>query len=102
MWIFLYRDLSHIREVIERCVRGEVDAVYQLGHPIGFQNQIYVGETYFGRPLYETAGELSALKKLVGQYPPRMRRALIASICSMRNLRSISRSGPQIEVTLSM
>lgn len=74
---FLYRDLSHMREVIERCIRGEIDAVYQLGHPIGFQNQIYVGETYFCRPIYEAAGELSALKKLVEKYPPRMRRALI-------------------------
>jgi hypothetical protein len=25
---FLYRDLSHMHEVIERCVQGEIDAVY--------------------------------------------------------------------------
>ena len=73
----LYRDLRRVRELVERCVRGEIGAVYQLGHPIGFQNQIYAGETYFCRPLYDPAEELSALKKLVEAYPPRMRQALI-------------------------
>jgi predicted nucleotidyltransferase len=74
---FLYRDLSHVSQGVERCVRGEIDAVYQLGHPIGFQNQIYAGETHFCRPLYDSKDELAALKKLVETYPPRMRRALI-------------------------
>ena len=58
-------------------VRGEIDAVYQLGHPIGFQSQIYAGETHFCRPLYDPAGEPNALKTLVETYPPRMRQALI-------------------------
>ncbi len=74
---FLYRDLDRVSEVVGQCVRGEIDAVYQLGHPIGFQNQIYVGETHFCLPLHDPAGELGALKKLVETYPPRMRRALI-------------------------
>jgi predicted nucleotidyltransferase len=74
---FLYRDLRRVREIIDRCIRGEIDAVYQLGHPIGFQNQIYVGETHVCRPLYDPAGELSALKELVTSYPPGMRRVLI-------------------------
>ena len=74
---FLYRDLRRVREVVGRCIRGQIDAVYQLGHPIGFQNQIYAGETHFCRPLYDQVGELSALKKLVVSYPPSMRRALI-------------------------
>lgn len=74
---FLYRNLRRVREVVDGCIRGQIDAVYQLGHPIGFQNQIYVGETHFCRPFYDQNGELSALKKLVVSYPPRMRRALI-------------------------
>jgi len=73
----LYRDLSRVRAVIEQCVRGEIDAVYQLGHPIGFQNQIYAGEMHVCRPLYDPAGELAALKQLVAVYPPRIRRALV-------------------------
>jgi hypothetical protein len=74
---FLYRDLRRVREVVDGCIRSQIDAVYQLGHPLGFQNQIYAGETHFCRPLYDQAGELGALKKLVVSYPPSMRRALI-------------------------
>ena len=74
---FLYRDLRRVREVIDRCLRGQIDAAYQLGHPIGFQNQIYAGEAHFCRPLYDPAGELGALKQLVASYPAEMRRALI-------------------------
>jgi predicted nucleotidyltransferase len=74
---FLYRDLQRVREVVDGCIRGQIDAVYQLGHPIGFQNQIYAGETHFCRPFYDQTGELSALKKLVISYPSKMRGALI-------------------------
>jgi predicted nucleotidyltransferase len=73
----LYRDLRRVRAVIEQCVRGEIDAAYQLGHPLGFQNQIYAGEMHVCQPLYDPAAELAALKRLVALYPPRMRRALV-------------------------
>jgi hypothetical protein len=73
----LYRDLRRVRAVIERCVLGEMDAVYQLGHPVGFQNQIYAGEIAVCQPLYDPAGEVATLKQLVAVYPPRMRRALV-------------------------
>jgi hypothetical protein len=73
----LYRDLTRVRAVIEQCVRGEIDAVYQLGHPLGFQNQIYAGEIHICRPFHDPAGEVAALKRLVVVYPPQMRRALV-------------------------
>ena len=61
---FLYRSLRHVREVIERCCEEKADAVYQLGHPLGFQNQIHLGETHCCQTLYDLNGELAALKKL--------------------------------------
>jgi predicted nucleotidyltransferase len=73
----LYRDLGRVRTVTEQCLRGEIDAVYQLGHPHGFQNQIYAGEVYVCQPLYDPAAELASLKQLVVAYPARMRRALV-------------------------
>jgi predicted nucleotidyltransferase len=73
----LYRDLCRVRAVVEQCVGGQIDAVYQLGHPLGFQNQIYAGEIKVCQPLYDPADELAVLKQLVAVYPPRMRRALI-------------------------
>ena len=74
---FLYRDLNRVRDVIERCVAGEPDAVYQLGHPMGFQNQIYVGETHFCLPIFDRDGKLARLKAMVAEYPEKMRVALV-------------------------
>ncbi len=74
---FLYRDLKRVREVIERCIAGQPGAVYQLGHPIGFQDQIYVGETHFCRPIFDRDGNLTRLKELVAEYPEKMRTALV-------------------------
>jgi Nucleotidyltransferase domain len=73
----LYRDLRRVRAVIEQCERGEIGAVYQLGHPLGFQTQIYAGEINVCQPLYDPAAELAALKKLLAVYPPLMRRAVV-------------------------
>jgi hypothetical protein len=74
----LYRDLGRVREVVGRCVRGQIDAFYQLGHPIGFQGQIYAGEIHFCRPLYDPAEDIKGLKVGVARYPSEMGRALVA------------------------
>jgi predicted nucleotidyltransferase len=73
----LYRDLTRVRALIEKCIHGEIDAVYQLGHPLGFHNQIYAGEVHTCQRLYDSAEKLAELKSLVAVYPPRMRRALV-------------------------
>ena len=74
---FLYRDLGHVQEVIEKCAAGQPEAVYQIGHPIGFQTQIYVGETHFCRPIFDREGKLARLKAMVAEYPEPMRAALV-------------------------
>jgi predicted nucleotidyltransferase len=74
---FLYRNLARVREVIGLCGDGKPGAIYQLGHPLGFQTQIYVGEIFFCRPLHDPGDELARLKRLCAQYPAAMRRALI-------------------------
>ena len=74
---FLYRDLNRVREVVARCVAGDMDAMYQLGHPMGFQNQIWVGETHFCRPIFDRSGKLAQLKAIVAEYPEKMRTALV-------------------------
>ena len=52
-------------------------ALYQLGHPMGFQTQIYVGETHFCRPIFDRDGKLGRLKAMVVEYPEQMRVALV-------------------------
>ncbi len=73
----LYRDLRRVRQVVEQCRDGKPGAVYQLGHPLGFQTQIYMGEMHYCRPLFDPGGELDRLKRLCADYPDELRRALI-------------------------
>src|SRR5208282_2187781 len=58
----LYREMGVVREAIEDCVAGRARSVYQLGHPLGFQMQIYAGEVQVCRPLYAANNSLSELK----------------------------------------
>jgi hypothetical protein len=54
-----------------------VKALYQLGHPMGFQNQIYLGELNACRPLHDPLGAIAALKARVRKYPDTLRATLI-------------------------
>jgi Nucleotidyltransferase domain len=74
---FLYRDLNLVRRAIEDCRAGRPCSIHQLGHPLGFHNQIYTGEISVCRPLYDPAGVVRALKRAVAKYPPRLRRAIV-------------------------
>ena len=44
---------------------------------MGFQHQIYLGETHFCRPIFDRNGKLTRLKSMVAQYPEKMRTALV-------------------------
>ncbi len=74
---FLYRDLGAVRTAVDDCLAGRVKALYQLGHPMGFQNQIYLGELNSCRPLFDPLGAIAALKSRVGKYPNALRATLI-------------------------
>ena len=74
---FLYRDLSKVESVIEDCLNGQVDMVYQPGHPHGFVSSIYLSEVAVCQPLWEADGKLSELKKRVHPYPNALQKALI-------------------------
>jgi predicted nucleotidyltransferase len=73
----LYRDLVAVRRAILECRRGLPRTDYQLGHPLGFHNQIYVGEAAVCRPLVDPRGALARLKKAATHYPSALRHALI-------------------------
>jgi predicted nucleotidyltransferase len=73
---FLYREIGAVREAIKECVAGRVRSIYQLGHPLGFQMQIYADEVHACLPLY--AGKaLAELKSLVREYPDKFRTAAV-------------------------
>jgi predicted nucleotidyltransferase len=74
---FLYRDLNLVRRAIEDCRAGHPGSIYQLGHPLGFHNQIHAGEISVCRPLYDPAGVVRELKRRVAKYPARLRPAIV-------------------------
>lgn len=74
---FLYRDLDKVADVVARCSAGQITCDYQIGHPAGFHNHIYMGEVHYCRALHDPGGVLRALKRLTAEYPPAMRRAII-------------------------
>jgi predicted nucleotidyltransferase len=74
---FLYRDFSRVAASIEACCTGQVDIVYQPGHPHGFVSSIYMAEVALCQILWEADGQLSALKKLTRPYPERLKKGLL-------------------------
>jgi len=74
---FLYRDLQKVETIIDECLNGQVDIVYQPGHPHGFVSSIYLSEVAVCQPLWEADGKLSELKKRVHPYPNALKDALI-------------------------
>jgi len=74
---FLYRDLQKVETIIDNCLDGQVDIVYQPGHPFGFVSSIYLAEVAVCQPLWEADGKLSALKTRVQPYPETLQKALI-------------------------
>jgi predicted nucleotidyltransferase len=74
---FLYRDLNVVRRAIGECRAGKPASIYQLGHPLGFHNQIHAGEVSVCRPLHDPDGVLRALKRSVVRYPAALRRAIV-------------------------
>ena len=74
---FLYRDLSKVATCIEACCAGQVEIVYQPGHPHGFVSSIYMAEVALGQILWEADGQLSALKRRTRPYPEMLKKALL-------------------------
>jgi predicted nucleotidyltransferase len=74
---FLYREIGAVRDAIEDCVAGRLRSIYQIGHPLGFHIQIYVGEVHVCRPLYDSVGTVAGLKSRVSEYPEKMRTAAV-------------------------
>ncbi len=74
---WLFRDLDRVAYATDECRAGRPTCDYQVGHPHGFHNHIYLGEVHVCRPLHDPSGRLAHLKTLTDDYPPLLRQALI-------------------------
>lgn len=73
----LYRDLHTVRTIVDECVRGHTQIVYQPGHPHGFSTAIYLAEIALCRSLWDPTGAIAALKRATAPYPAALKAGLI-------------------------
>jgi predicted nucleotidyltransferase len=74
---FLYRDLQKVTTVIEDCLQGRLEIVYQPGHPFGFVSSMYLAEVAVCQPLWDPEGTISELRSEIDPYPDPLQKALI-------------------------
>ncbi len=72
---FVLRDTRRVTEVVADCMRGKLTLEYQVGHPFGFLNGIYMGELSLCQVLHPTQ-HLTDLKKSIDAYPPAYQQAI--------------------------
>lgn len=73
----LYRDMGKVESVIDGCLVGDIEVVYQPGHPFGFLSSIYAGEVSVCRPLWDPADWVASNKGRLIDYPEALRRELV-------------------------
>jgi hypothetical protein len=73
---FLFRDIRRVEQVIDECLRGQVSAHYQTGHPHAYLNVMYMGELAISRILYDPAGRIAGMKAKTMPYPGAVRDAI--------------------------
>jgi predicted nucleotidyltransferase len=74
---FLYRDLQKVMKIIDDCLHGTVEIVYQPGHPFGFVSSIYLAEVAVCQPLWDPKGTILELKSKIDPYPDALQKAFI-------------------------
>ena len=73
----LYRDIARAGAVIDDCLRGNITIDYQCGHPFGFVNSIYMGETACCVELFSASPRLREEKARLSPFPEVYRAAAI-------------------------
>ena len=73
----LYRDTSRVESVIDSCIAGHIEVVYQPGHPLGFLSSIYAGEIAVCQTLRDPTGWVARSKNLLANYPLALRAELV-------------------------
>ncbi len=74
---FILRDTHRVENMIMECQEGNISAHYQTGHPHAYINAMYLGELAVCKVLWDKEGNISALKSVAEQYPPKLKKAII-------------------------
>lgn len=74
---FLYRDLDFVEQIIDDCLRGEIQSNGFQQIPYGFHSYIYCAEMRICRPLYDPTGIIQPLKTKVAYYPQPLKQKIL-------------------------
>lgn len=73
----ILRDISRVESVLEECKEGIVYFNYQLGHPHGFYNVMYIGELSIAKLLWRKNDKILKIKEEAEAYPKKMKQSII-------------------------
>jgi predicted nucleotidyltransferase len=74
---FLYRNVDHVRRVIQDAQAGQVQFDFFQQPPYGFHSVIYLAETAVCLPLYDPQNVIRDLKQSVAVYPAALKQTII-------------------------
>jgi predicted nucleotidyltransferase len=74
---WLYRDLDRVEKVFAECQAGRPTCHYQVGHPHGFHNHMYMAEVHHNLPLFDPDSALASLKTQTAEYPRALKLTLV-------------------------
>ena len=74
---FLYRDVDRVTAINAACRQGQVQIVYQPGHPHAFLSSVYMAEIALCQILWDPQAVLGELKSQTVPYPSALKQALI-------------------------
>lgn len=74
---FIYRDLDKVTRIIQDCHAGQIETVYQPGHPFAFISVIYLSEVALCRTLWDPRGTIERLRAQVIPYPAALKKAVV-------------------------
>ena len=77
---WIYRDLDRVHGSWHDARAGRYDFHFQIGHPLGVPDFMYVGEVALGVVLADPSGEITALQQAARHYPTQLRDALVAGL----------------------
>lgn len=71
-----YREIERVQRAIDQVKYGIFTSEYQPAGPHGFFSFYLVGEVAQGHPLYDSSGQIEAMRAEAVQYPPALRHSV--------------------------
>ncbi|MDX2130339.1 MAG: nucleotidyltransferase domain-containing protein [Chloroherpetonaceae bacterium] len=74
---FIYKNIDQISLTIQNAINGIWENNFEQQPPYGFSSIIFLAETHYCIPLFDTDGIITKLKDSVKEYPQKLKRSVI-------------------------